>query len=97
LQNLIYFFELYPDNDQSTNLTVKIEFGRTFPTFGKYTSQVSKWSDVSIPNFDVIIKILIAVNIISCILEPNVPLGSFNTIRSGDINLSSAEITGYIV
>ena len=74
----------------------KTDFG---PTFGKYTSfnQISKWLDVSFPDFDAIMKILFALNIVSCTLGPNVPLLSFNTIKRGDNNLSSAEIIGCIV
>jgi len=74
----------------------KTEFGSTF---GKNTFfiQVSKWLDVSLPDFETIIKILFIVNMVSYTLGPNVPLSSFNTVRSGDNNLSSAEIIGCIM
>jgi len=40
---------------------------------------------------------LFAENMVSCTLGPNVPLSLFNTIRSEDNNLPSAEIIGCIV
>jgi len=55
-----------------------------------------KWLNVSLPDFEAI-KILFAVNMVSCTLGPYVSLGSFNTIRSGDNNLPLAEIIGCIV
>jgi len=69
-------------------------------TFGKNISfiQVSKWFDVSLfEDFEAIIKTLFAINMVSCTLRLNVPLGSFNTTRSRDNNLSLAKIIGYIV
>jgi len=74
----------------------KTEFGLIF---GKNISfiQVSKWLDVSLPDFEDIIKILFVVNMVSCTLGPNVPLDFFNTIRNGDNNPLLVNIIGCIV